>query len=164
MYVKSDSIVSKYYRFKSDYTINTSNQTNSVSNTFSNQKEVEKISEGPNDNLKILRNPVAYLNNFGGTEVLSVLHDRYTKIDAVNLTYYKKPSHFGIVSEANNIEQSVQKEYPYYKSVDCELPDSAFDDLVAGAVDLYVNYVAGAEARKRQMNEAAKKQNEDKRE
>jgi len=31
----------------------------------------------------------------------------------------------------------------------------AFDDLVSGAVDLYVQYVAGAEARRRQQQEAA---------
>jgi len=38
-------------------------------------------------------------------------------------------------------------------STACELPSDAFDDIVTGAVDLYVNYVAGAEARKRQMQE-----------
>ncbi len=41
----------------------------------------------------------------------------------------------------------------------CELPTEAFDDLVTGAVDLYVQYVAGAEARKRQMQEQQQKQN-----
>ena len=34
----------------------------------------------------------------------------------------------------------------------------AFDDLVTGAVDLYTNYVAGAEARKRQQDEARRQQ------
>jgi len=33
----------------------------------------------------------------------------------------------------------------------------SFDDLVTGAVDLYVQYVAGAEARRRQQQEAAQK-------
>ena len=41
----------------------------------------------------------------------------------------------------------------------CELPMAAFDDLVTGAVDLYVQYVAGAEARKRQMSEQQQKRN-----
>ena len=35
----------------------------------------------------------------------------------------------------------------------------AFDDLVTGAVDLYVQYVAGAEANKRRLQEAQNKQN-----
>ena len=41
----------------------------------------------------------------------------------------------------------------------CELEIDTFDDLVTGAVDLYVQYVAGAEARKRKMNEQQQKQN-----
>ena len=36
-------------------------------------------------------------------------------------------------------------------SIPCELPTDAFDDIVTGAVDLYVQYVAGAEARKKQL-------------
>jgi len=39
-------------------------------------------------------------------------------------------------------------------STPCELPMDAFDDLVTGAVDLYVDYVAGAEANKRRRQEA----------
>ena len=40
----------------------------------------------------------------------------------------------------------------------CELPMDAFDDLVTGAVDLYVQYVAGAEANKRRIQEAQRQQ------
>ena len=40
----------------------------------------------------------------------------------------------------------------------CELPMEMFEPLVSGAVDLYVQYVAGAEARKRQMAEQQKQQ------
>lgn len=43
-------------------------------------------------------------------------------------------------------------------STECELPMDVFEDLVSGAVDLYVQYAAGAEARKRQLDEANKKQ------
>jgi hypothetical protein len=42
----------------------------------------------------------------------------------------------------------------------CELDMSAFDDLVTGAVDLYVQYVSGAEANRRRQQEAAQKQQE----
>ena len=34
----------------------------------------------------------------------------------------------------------------------------AFDDLVSGAVDLYVQYAAGAEANKRRQDEARRQQ------
>lgn len=40
----------------------------------------------------------------------------------------------------------------------CELPMDAFDDLVTGAVDLYVQYAAGAEANKRRQDEARRQQ------
>jgi hypothetical protein len=35
----------------------------------------------------------------------------------------------------------------------CELPMEAFEDLVSGAIDLYVQYAAGAEVRKKQLIE-----------
>lgn len=47
-------------------------------------------------------------------------------------------------------------------STACELPMDAFEDLVSGAVDLYVQYVAGAEARKRQLAESQKQQEDKK--
>ena len=54
--------------------------------------------------------------------------------------YYKEPQHFDIMT-----------------STPCELQNVVFEDLVSGAVDLYVQYVAGAEARKRQQDEAARR-------
>jgi hypothetical protein len=39
-------------------------------------------------------------------------------------------------------------------STPCELPIEMFEQLVSGAVDLYVQYAAGAEARKKQMQQA----------
>lgn len=43
-------------------------------------------------------------------------------------------------------------------STACELPMSVFDDIVSGAVDLYVQYVAGAEANKKRQQEQLRKQ------
>jgi hypothetical protein len=36
-------------------------------------------------------------------------------------------------------------------STPCELPMDCFEDVVSGAVDLYIQYAAGAEARNRQL-------------
>ena len=55
----------------------------------------------------------------------------------IKLSYYKQPSRFSLMTNTK-----------------CELPLDAFEELVSGAVDLYVQYVAGAEARKRQLDEA----------
>ena len=76
---------------------------------------------------------------------ITVIYDQYTTPVGIKVTYYKEPQHFDIMT-----------------STPCELPIDAFEELVSGAVDLYVQYVAGAEARKRQIDEqrrqAAKEQ------
>ena len=71
---------------------------------------------------------------------LTVIYDQYTEPNGISITYYKQPNHFDL-----------------FTNTPCELPMDAFDDLVSGAVDLYVQYVAGAEARRRQQQEAAQK-------
>jgi len=43
-------------------------------------------------------------------------------------------------------------------STRCELPMEMFEQLVSGAVDLYVQYVSGAEANRRRQQEQAQQQ------
>ena len=73
---------------------------------------------------------------------LNVIYDQYTTPVGIKVMYYAQPNKFSIIP-----------------NVPCELPMDAFDDLVTGAVDLYVQYVAGAEANKRRLQEAQNKQN-----
>lgn len=68
---------------------------------------------------------------------LNVIYDQYTNPEGIKIVYYAQPQHFDIMT-----------------STWCELPMDAFDDIVTGAVDLYVQYVAGAEANKRRIQEA----------
>jgi len=84
-----------------------------------------------------LRYPAATLGNIDDKKVLTVIYDQYTTPVGIKLSYYKQPAHFNLMT-----------------STKCELPLDAFEELVSGAVDLYVQYVAGAEARKRQLDEA----------
>ena len=72
---------------------------------------------------------------------LNVIYDQYTTPVGIKVMYYAQPRKFGLIP-----------------MVECELPTDAFDDLVTGAVDLYVQYVAGAEANKRRIQEAQSKQ------
>lgn len=88
--------------------------------------------ETPHDTLRILRYPAATLGNIDDKKVLTVIYDQYTTPAGIKLLYYKQPAHFSLMT-----------------STKCELPLDAFEELVSGAVDLYVQYVAGAEARKR---------------
>ena len=97
-----------------------------------------KLIETPHDTLRILRYPAATLGNFNGnTKSITVIYDQYTDPIGIKLSYYKQPAHFSLMT-----------------STPCELPLDAFEELVSGAVDLYVQYVAGAEARKKQLEQA----------
>ena len=88
--------------------------------------------------MRILRHPAAVLSKYKSNKpTLTVIYDQYTTPLGVKVLYYAEPQHFDVMT-----------------STACELPMDAFDDLVTGAVDLYVDYVAGAEANKRRRQEA----------
>ena len=74
-----------------------------------------------------------------GKSTLTVLYDQYTEPLGIKITYYKQPQRFSLMT-----------------STPCELPLDAFEELVSGAVDLYVQYVAGAIANKQRLDEARK--------
>lgn len=140
MYVRSTSIVSNTYNFKASN--NTNKGLKIIPNQFVSQNDAWKLFETPNNTLRILRQPAAILSkNKAGECTLTVIHDRYTNIQKVGLTYYAKPAYFDIMT-----------------STACELPMNVFDDIVSGAVDLYVQYVAGAEANKKKQQEQLRKQ------
>lgn len=140
MYLRSVSNVSKTFAFKAD--MNDGQESSKlpirvIPNQLVSQSDVWKLIETPHDTLRILRYPAATLGNGDKGKVLTVIYDQYTTPVGIKLTYYKEPSHFSLMT-----------------STPCELPLDAFEELVSGAVDLYVQYVAGAEARKRQLDEA----------
>ena len=66
-----------------------------------------------------------------------LIYDQYTEPKGIEITYYKQPNKFSL-----------------FTGSPCQLPIDSFEELVSGAVDLYVQYVAGAESRKRQLEEA----------
>lgn len=140
MYVRSTSIVSDTYNFKAPN--NTNQSLKIIPNQFVSQNDAWKLFETPNNTLRILRQPTVILskNNIGKC-TLTVIHDRYTNIQKVGLTYYAKPTYFDIMT-----------------STECELPIDVFDDIVSGAIDLYIQYVAGAEANKKRQQEQLRKQ------
>lgn len=139
MYVRSTSIVSGTYSFK--ISNDTNNDLKIIPNQFVSQNDAQKLFETPNNSLRILRQPVAILSKYSENEALIVIYDKYTDIMEVGVTYYAKPKYFDIMT-----------------STACELPMSVFDDIVSGAIDLYVQYVAGAEANKKKQQEQLRKQ------
>ena len=147
MYIRSVSQVSRTFAFRSntntvqeDTTLpieDTALPIRVIPNQLTSQSDVWKLIETPHNTLRILRYPAATLGNIDNEKVLTVIYDQYTTPVGIKLSYYKQPSHFSLMTNTK-----------------CELPLDAFEELVSGAVDLYVQYVAGAEARKRQLDEA----------
>lgn len=89
------------------------------------QLEIDKLLETPYDNLRILRQPLAVLNTtIDNQPTITCLYDRYTDVNSIKILYYKQPVYFSILT-----------------STACELPIEAFDDLVTGAVELYIAYI-----------------------
>ena len=132
MYIRSVSKVSSTFAFKrSDNS--TEAPLDILPNQLVSQSDVWKLVETPHNSLRILRYPAAVLSQYENNKpTLTVIYDQYTTIEGVKVLYYKQPAHFDIMT-----------------STACELPMDAFDDIVSGAVDLYVQYVAGAVERRK---------------
>ena len=136
MYIRSVSNVSSTYGFRSHDTEGQGSNDPTqrlpiriLPNELVSQSDVWRLLETPHNSLRILRYPAAVLDtsyNAAGSKynTLTCIYDRYTKVQGIKVLYYKQPDHFNIMD-----------------STVCELPMDAFDDLVTGAVDLYITYV-----------------------
>lgn len=98
----------------------------------------------------IIRRPVVYFEELtnppSGGKRMYVIHDKYTEINKVQVVYIHKPEIFDIMTDRA-----------------CELPFECFDDLVSGAVELFVSYkykLAGINNKRR----SSQKQSEDNKE
>lgn len=139
LYIKSYSNVSSSYRMDGQTGAGT------IPNELISVKDVNKLISRPQDSLRILRSPIVWLADDNG---LGALYDRYTQPNTILLEYYKVPNYMNPMT-----------------STACELPMEMFEELVSGAVDLYVQYVAGAEAnRRRQQEQAQQRRNNQKNE
>lgn len=142
MYIRSASQVSKSFSFKADVS-DTENRDAQlpirvIPNKLVSQSDVWRLIETPHDSLRILRYPAAVLNKYAdGNPTMTVIYDQYTDPTGVSITYYKQPARFSLMT-----------------STPCQLPLDAFEELVSGAVDLYVQYVAGAVANKERIQRA----------
>ena len=134
LYVRSTSNVTSTYRYKkSNYNIS---PAKAIPNTLVSQVELDKYIETPTNDQRILKSPIIAIDY--GQNKLRLVHDMYTNISSVDVLYYRMPRHMALEDDKA-----------------CELPEDVFEDLVSGAVDLYVQYVAGAEARRKQQQQAA---------
>lgn len=115
-YIRSTSNITSSY--------SSANNNSTLSNILLKQSDANAITQQGYDKHRILRNPAAVLK--GNT--LEIIADEYTNISSVDLTYIKLPVEFSILT-----------------NVDCELPASCHEDLVAGAVDLYIRHLTATQ-------------------
>lgn len=126
-YIRSTSIISKSYKSSERfYTLQ------ATPNAVVREQEV------PNAittyyNSGIILNPLVVFettNQSGGNIVL--IKDKYTDIEYCDLVYYGHPYSFNVINYTDD-DNSAGAVHSY-----CELPIQCFDDLVKGAVEMYI--------------------------
>lgn len=126
MYISSTSSI--YGSYLSPYTSGSKNVHNDVNNELVDIQTFQKLKSTMYNEHCILRNPIITISGCDekGT-IFDIMHDEYTYIDSISIYYMKMPSFFTILGDG----------------VACELPIECFNELVDGAVRLYISYKAG---------------------
>lgn len=146
LYIRSNSVLNKTYK-KEDF-LTTSVHT---PNYTIKQDEVSSVTGAFYNQRAIIRNPLVVLES-NSNPYIKVIHDGYTNIVALDLIYYCQPYAFNVM-KYNDDDMSEGAVHSY-----CELPFSCFDELVSGAIDMYVqNYkfklALGANQQRRRQRE-----------
>ena len=137
LYVRSNSIVEKNY--KSDDVLHTGVIT---PNKSIKEDDVDFVNGAFYDDNKILRNPLIVLGDtdlvkdkYNEKQYIKVIHDKYTQLSGLDLVYVSFPYNFNVLNYHDD-DMSIGAVHSY-----CELPFSCFDEIVNGAVQMYImNY------------------------
>lgn len=128
LYVRSNSIINRSY--KSEY----NTKTMHTPNLSIRQDDVQKVVGTFYNQNSIIRNPLVVLESIDvNSPYLKVIHDKYTKIIAVDLVYYCQPYAFNVL-KYNDADMSSGAVHSY-----CELPFECFDEIVQGAVNMFLS-------------------------
>lgn len=127
MYITSHSVVDRTYK---------SNETLTsplcLDNVTIKQDLVARFLDVAYNQHGILQKPLVVLDQANQSSTIRLIHDTYTHILNINLTYYCYPYAFNVM-KFNDDDKSVGAVHSY-----CELPYSCFEDIVSGAVDMYI--------------------------
>lgn len=128
LYIRSNSIIDKNY--KSKHKLSTFVYTPNI--MIKEQDALDVIGAFYNQN-GIIRNPLVLLESTSSdSQFIKVIHDKYTHMDGIDLFYYTQPYAFNVLNY-NDDDFSESAVHSY-----CELPFSCFDELVEGAIQLYL--------------------------
>lgn len=145
-YIRSNSLV------LSDYLNEEYSNLKVLPNKIIKQEEAASILDKPYNEGAILRSPLAVLEYEDGTKkdsILKVFHDKYTTISKIEIVYYKQPHSFNVINydDSDNTKGAV---HSY-----CSLPYECFDDLVNGALMLYMTYKTNVDLTKNNATKQA---------
>lgn len=115
-YVKSNSKLSSTYKGECDSV---------VPNIFATQEYISNIIMSAYNDNSIMRRPYAVIYKTDSPKI-HVYTDSYTNIDSIDLFYFKYANAFNVLT-----------------NTPCELPYECFEDLVEGAVALYITTLSG---------------------
>lgn len=128
MYVRSNSVINKNY--KDSNFLSTSVHT---PNASIKQDDVARVVGAFYNQKGILRNPLVVLESTASdSPYLKLIHDSYTNVVGLDLIYYCQPYAFNVLNY-NDDDMSEGAVHSY-----CELPFSCFDEIVDGAVKMYI--------------------------
>ena len=147
MYIDSTSLIEGSYI--KPYDENNSQNQLWVGNDYINSQQYKQVMRDPYNKGRILRRPILIMKNAGKSTTFEIISDDYTKVIAVDIRYIKIPSNFTILGEG----------------VPCELPYECFNELVDGAVKLFITYKVGGQkspqnASKQAQNQSNKQDNQ----
>ena len=120
LYIRSSSMVTSTY-------LNTDmNGIGIIPNTIISEEDAEKVITTPYNQI-ILRQPCVVMMSSHSNTCINVIHDKFTTIEGLDLVYYRLPKPFNVI----NVDGSKILDY-------CELPDSVHNDIVDGAVEMFI--------------------------
>ena len=127
LYVRSNSIITSNY--KSENTLTSAEYT---PNLQIKQDEAWQVLYKYYNTSAIMKNPCFILSNVNNVPCMKVIHDSYTNISEIDLTYYRLPYNFNILNFNNN-DTSIGAVHNV-----CELPFNCFNELIEGALDMFI--------------------------
>lgn len=127
MYIRSNSIINRNYKGNKDLV----NVTYTPNKSIKQDDTQEVVGSFYNQN-GILRNPLVVLESTMAGPYIKLIHDRYTNVTGLDLIYYCAPYAFNV----QNYDDEDMTEGAVHSC--CELPYSCFDELVEGAVQMYI--------------------------
>ncbi len=107
-----------------------------IPNKFVREQDVLNVMNSYINTGNIVRYPLVVWGNNSSEDkspFIKVIHDQYTNITGLDILYYKYPYRFNIL----NYDDSDMNEGAVHST--CELPFSTFDDIVEGAVQMYIS-------------------------